>query len=56
MANAVGDSEVVEAFCVKCKKKRTIQNPRQIVMKNKRPAVQGTCPVCGTKIFRIGKA
>ncbi|MCJ7426535.1 MAG: DUF5679 domain-containing protein [Dehalococcoidales bacterium] len=25
-------------------------------MKNKRPATQGVCPVCGTKMFRIGKA
>ncbi|MGH7911557.1 MAG: DUF5679 domain-containing protein, partial [Candidatus Dormibacteraceae bacterium] len=21
-----------------------------------KPATQGTCPVCGTKIFKIGKA
>ena len=25
-------------------------------MKNGRPATQGTCPVCGTKMFKIGKA
>jgi hypothetical protein len=25
-------------------------------LKNGRPATQGTCPVCGTKVFRIGKA
>ena len=24
-------------------------------MKNRRPATQGVCPVCGTKVFRIGK-
>jgi hypothetical protein len=24
-------------------------------MKNGRPAIQGTCPDCGTKIFKIGK-
>jgi len=23
-------------------------------MKNGRPATQGICPVCGTKIFKIG--
>jgi hypothetical protein len=23
-------------------------------MKNGRPATQGRCPVCGTKIFKIG--
>jgi RNase P subunit RPR2 len=47
--------EMVEAFCVKCKAKREIKNPKQVTLKNGRPAVQGTCPVCGTKIFRIGK-
>ncbi|MCJ7744433.1 MAG: DUF5679 domain-containing protein [Dehalococcoidales bacterium] len=25
-------------------------------MKNGRPATQGVCPSCGTKMFRIGKA
>jgi hypothetical protein len=24
-------------------------------MKNGKPATQGICPVCGTKMFRIGK-
>ena len=24
-------------------------------MKNGRPAIQGSCPDCGTKIFKIGK-
>jgi hypothetical protein len=24
-------------------------------MKNGRPAIQGLCPDCGTKIFKIGK-
>jgi hypothetical protein len=27
----------------------------QVTMKNGRPAIQGTCPDCGTKIFKIGK-
>ncbi|HJX13148.1 MAG TPA: DUF5679 domain-containing protein [Dehalococcoidales bacterium] len=25
-------------------------------MKNGKPATQGTCPTCGTKMFRIGKS
>jgi len=24
-------------------------------MKNGKPATSGTCPVCGTKMYRIGK-
>ena len=26
----------------------------KITMKNGKPATQGVCPVCGTKVFRIG--
>jgi hypothetical protein len=35
--------------------KKGDEEPKQITLKNGRPAVKGTCPVCGTKIFRIGK-
>ena len=43
-----------EAYCVKCRQKREMKDPEQVTMKNGRPATQGVCPVCGTKIFRIG--
>ena len=46
----------MQAYCVKCRKKVEVKNPKPIVMKNKRPATQGECPNCGTKVFRIGKA
>ena len=46
----------MQAYCVKCRAKREIQNPRQITMKNGKPATQGVCPVCGTKVFRIGRS
>jgi len=46
----------MQAYCVKCKTKREIRDPKQITMKNGRPASQGTCPICGTKVFRIGKS
>ncbi len=46
----------MQAYCLKCRAKREIKNPTSIVMKNGRPATRGTCPVCGSKIFRIGKA
>lgn len=45
---------MANGYCVKCKAPREIKDPRQITMKNGRPATQGTCPVCGTKIFKIG--
>jgi len=43
------------AYCVKCKAKRDIQDPKNVTLKNGRPAVKGTCPKCGTTVFRIGK-
>jgi Domain of unknown function (DUF5679) len=42
------------AYCVKCKAKRDMRNESKITMKNGKPATQGTCPVCGTKMFKIG--
>ena len=45
----------MEGYCVKCKSKREMQNERKVTMKNGRPATQGTCGVCGTKMFKIGK-
>ena len=41
-------------YCMKCKAQREIKNPKQITMKNGRPATEGACPVCSTKIFKIG--
>jgi hypothetical protein len=43
-----------EAYCVKCKTKREMKDATQIQMKNGRPATEGKCPVCGTKMFKIG--
>jgi len=46
----------MQAYCMKCKKKVEIKNPKAITMKNKQPATQGVCPSCGTKVFRVGKS
>ncbi len=43
-----------QGYCMKCKSKQEIKKPQAITMKNGRPATQGVCPVCGTKIFKIG--
>jgi hypothetical protein len=45
----------MEAYCMKCRAKREIKNPKQITHKNGKEAVTGTCAVCNTKIFRMGK-
>ena len=48
--------KLMQAYCVKCKAKREMRDAKAITMKNGRPATQGVCPSCGTKMFRIGKA
>jgi len=45
-----------EAYCIKCKVKRTIKNGTVKETSNKRRVAQGTCPVCGTKVNRFLKA
>lgn len=44
-----------QAYCVKCRTPRGITNPKEFIMKNGRPAIQGSCPICGRKVTRIGK-
>ena len=46
---------VVVGYCVKCKDRRDIQNPVAIIQKNGSPATRGTCPVCGTGMYRMGR-
>lgn len=46
----------MEAYCFKCRTKREIHDPEATTLKNGRPATKGTCGLCGTKLFRIGKS
>ncbi len=46
----------IEAYCLKCKQKRAIQNAKRTETRNGRSAMEGTCPVCGTKIMRFVSA
>ncbi len=45
---------MVQAYCVKCKMKSEMKDAKEVTMKNGKKAVTGTCPKCGTKMFRIG--
>jgi len=45
----------MEAYCLKCRTKREIKNPESVTLKNMRPATKGICPMCGTKVYKIGK-
>lgn len=44
---------MMTAYCVKCKTKREMADAKAITLKNGTPAMQGTCPVCGTRLSRI---
>lgn len=41
-----------EAYCMKCRQKREFEG-QLVTLKNGRPALQGSCPVCGTKLTKI---
>jgi len=51
-----GDRMATEAYCVKCRAKKTMKDEKAVTMKNGKPATQGICPDCGTKMFKIGKS
>jgi hypothetical protein len=41
-----------EGYCMKCRAKREFEG-QVVTLKNGRPAAQGTCSVCGTKLTKI---
>lgn len=43
----------IKAYCMKCKAERIVSNVQIVSMKNGRPAANGQCPVCGTKMFKF---
>ena len=45
--------EEIKAYCMKCKAERIVSNVQIVSMKNGRPAANGQCPVCGTKMFKF---
>jgi DNA topoisomerase-1 len=45
----------MEAYCMKCKVKREIQDPQAAFNAALAPVTHGICGVCGTKLYRIGR-
>jgi DNA topoisomerase I len=45
----------MEAYCMKCKTKREIKDPVASFNAKGSPVTLGTCPVCGTKLYRMGR-
>ncbi|MFH1777891.1 MAG: DUF5679 domain-containing protein [Candidatus Omnitrophota bacterium] len=46
----------MEAYCLKCKAKKEMKDEQKVQLKNNRPAMQGKCADCGTKMTKIVKA
>ena len=48
--------ELIEGYCVKCRQKRPIASAQAVFLGGQqRPATQGVCPECGTKVVRFGE-
>lgn len=45
----------MEAYCMKCKTKREMQDPVAAFNAKASPVTIGVCAVCGTKLYRMGK-
>ncbi len=45
--------EELIGYCVKCRKKQTMEDAERVVMKNGRPAAKGKCSECGGGIYLI---
>ncbi len=43
----------ITAYCVKCRKIVEMKDPQEVVLKNGRLAYKGTCPHCGTTVYRF---
>ncbi len=46
----------MRGYCVKCRTTRDIKLAKSITMKNGKPATQGVCATCGTRMFKVGAA
>ena len=44
---------MAEGYCVKCKAKREMKDAQEVTMKNGRKAMKGSCPECGTGMYKI---
>ena len=45
---------MVEGYCVKCKKKTEMKDPKETKTKRGVKMFKGKCPTCGITVCRIG--
>jgi len=43
------------AYCLKCKSKQEMIDVKESSFKNGTPVLEGKCPICGMKLFKIIK-
>ncbi len=43
----------VEAYCMKCKTTRKMQDAQEVTTENGRRSAKGVCPECGTKMTKF---
>lgn len=51
--DAIEAADALVAYCARCRTKRTMANVEAAATQDGRPAVRGTCPVCGANMFRF---
>jgi hypothetical protein len=56
MSNDPQHDDPIEGYCVVCKDKRDMEDPAGVWTSNALPVTRGTCPVCGTTMFRMGRS
>lgn len=49
------EMEEIEAYCVSCKQKVVMENPVPVWTRRGAPGTRGTCEICGTTVFRMGR-
>ena len=48
------EEKMTEAYCVKCRKKVEMKDPKETKTKRGTKMMKGKCPDCGTTVCRIG--
>jgi hypothetical protein len=49
-------SDTETAYCVKCKAKSPMKEPKEVKMKNGRNAMAGKCSTCNTGMYKVLKS
>jgi len=49
------DADDIEAYCMTCKQKTVMDDPEPIWTRRGAPGMRGTCSICGTVVFRMGR-